>query len=116
MSIIGGFNASLIPIINRIIPLFVLYFMFQLSEIIRDKLRGNYDKEMRFLVKVGREQFIKVQDVVKEGKISLHHDVKHENDSIVEMLSNLKENDEQLDVIRGSKAIIEEHMQVLRDN
>lgn len=79
MSIIGGFQASLTPIINQFLPFFVLFYMFQLSEIIRDKIKGWQHKELRQLITVTRKQLKTVQELSDEGKLKINQQVKEEN-------------------------------------
>jgi len=39
MSKIGGFRASVMPIVGEFAPLFILFFLVQLSKIIQQKLK-----------------------------------------------------------------------------
>ena len=116
MTIIGGFNASLLPAINMILPLFVLYFLFQLGEIIRDKLKYNYYIEMRRLIKISRESIIKLDEAIKKRYIKLHKDVIKQNRKTLALLLSTKEDEEDLEMVRGIRKFMIKHMKALEEN
>ena len=42
----GGLSASIMPIIGRLAPFFALYFLLELSAIIKDHLTKRYNEEV----------------------------------------------------------------------
>ena len=116
MSIIGGFQASLTPIINQIMPFFVLYYMFQLSEIIRDKIKGWHHKEIRNLITVTRKQLKLVQELSEEGKLKINELVLLENQGLILELERMDENQEDIEPIAQMRGTIVDHLDSLRAN
>lgn len=116
MTIIGGFNASLIPFIDLVLPLFVLYFMFQLSEIIRDKMKSDYEVQLRRMIPISREQFLRLQEAIANKELNFNHQVVHHNRLVIQLLMGIEEEKETLAVIRGIKKVIIRHMKILYTN
>lgn len=46
MSAIGGINAFLTPIVAQLMPIFVLWFLFELGKIIKDQYVEAYRNEL----------------------------------------------------------------------
>ena len=60
LSRIGGLQGSIMPLLAQIAPLFVLYFLYKLSEIIKQKLAESYLKDAAKFTNLASKQFQKI--------------------------------------------------------
>ena len=67
LSSIGGYNASIGPMLNLLVPLFILNFLFQLSKLIHGKNKDNYHQELHVLHSDYRSVFEKIQINEQDG-------------------------------------------------
>ena len=56
ISAIGGVNAAISPILNKLAPLFVIYFLLALSTIIKGKYLDEYRDELSKVVEFVLDQ------------------------------------------------------------
>ena len=60
LSRIGGLQGSIMPLLAQIAPLFVLYFLYKLCKIIKQKLYESFEKEANNLINLSLSQFKKI--------------------------------------------------------
>lgn len=46
MSKVGGLSASIMPILGEFTPFFVLFFLLQVTRVIKDKIQSNYENRL----------------------------------------------------------------------
>lgn len=71
MSKIGGFNASIFPILNWFGPFLVLYFLQSLCKIIKENLEAKLKVEYNELFKLGYHQLSQLVGLVDDGKLEI---------------------------------------------
>lgn len=113
MSIIGGFRASVIPILTSITPFFVLLFLIRLSYIIRDKMFQDYLDCNKELIKDSISNLHAIADHIESRKFTFASDsLDRVNDLIEELMSfELSNPDVERLVVLGKKIkLLIEHL------
>jgi hypothetical protein len=57
MAKLGGFRASIMPIVDWFGPFFVLFFLMSLAGIIKNNISKTYETELKDFIKTSENQF-----------------------------------------------------------
>jgi hypothetical protein len=70
LSRIGGLQGSIMPLLGQLTPLFMLYFLVKLCEIIKEKLEESYLKDAAKFATLAGKQFQKILELLDKGQLN----------------------------------------------
>ena len=87
MSKLGGFKASIGPLVNIFAPIFILLFLISLSWIIKESFRRGMVMEVRQFIHLAQDQFPLIKKAIDSGTLKLGEGLKVKLETFSKMAS-----------------------------